>query len=178
MPYNGYSQILRISLKTEKSFIVHPWCLQSVVGLECIHWGWSAATARWGQGQLLGVSEACGSKHIFTTLSPYLCEVTASVQLALFWIVKRTTEKGLSKLHKRGRGCSATRTMQTDNDWARRKVEMDHLGGLYNHVISLVLKFRIPEIPYLNYYGLITAQENSCADLLQTLRFLAENISF
>ena len=34
--------------KTKKSFIAHPWCLQSVVGLECIHWGWSAAIARWG----------------------------------------------------------------------------------------------------------------------------------
>ena len=43
MQYNGYSQILRISLKTEKSFIARPWCLQPIVGLECIHWGWSAA---------------------------------------------------------------------------------------------------------------------------------------
>ena len=59
LQYYGYSQMLRISLKMEKSFIAHPWCLQSVVGLECIHWGWSAATAQWGQGQLLGMSEAC-----------------------------------------------------------------------------------------------------------------------
>ena len=34
MPYNSCSQILAISLKTEKSFIAHPWCLLSVVGLE------------------------------------------------------------------------------------------------------------------------------------------------
>ena len=58
-PYTGYSQILRISLKTEKKIITHPWCLQSVVGLELIHWGWSAATAQWVQGHLLGVSEVC-----------------------------------------------------------------------------------------------------------------------
>ena len=64
MPYNGYSQMLCISLKTEKSFIAHPWCLQPVVGLECIQWGWSAATARWGQGQWLGVSEPCA--HIYS----------------------------------------------------------------------------------------------------------------
>ena len=56
----GCSQMLHISFKTEKSFISHSWCLQSVVGLGCIHWGWSAAPARWGQGQLLGVSEAYG----------------------------------------------------------------------------------------------------------------------
>ena len=37
--YNGYSQMLRISLKTEKYFIAHPSCLQSVVGLECFHLG-------------------------------------------------------------------------------------------------------------------------------------------
>ena len=46
MPYNGCSQMLHISLKTEKSFIGHPLCLQSVVGLECIRWGWPASTAR------------------------------------------------------------------------------------------------------------------------------------
>ena len=27
-----------------------PWIQRPVVGLECIHWAWSAATARWGQG--------------------------------------------------------------------------------------------------------------------------------
>ena len=34
MPYNGCSQMVSISLKTKKSFIAHPWCLLSVVGLE------------------------------------------------------------------------------------------------------------------------------------------------
>ena len=34
VPYNGCSQILHISLKTEKSFIAHPWCLLSIVGLK------------------------------------------------------------------------------------------------------------------------------------------------
>ena len=42
MLYKSYSQMLCNYLKTEKSFIAHHWCLQSVVGLECIHWGWSA----------------------------------------------------------------------------------------------------------------------------------------
>ena len=49
-----------ILLKRKKSFIAHPWCLQSVVGLQCIRWGWSAVTAQWSQGQLLGLGEACG----------------------------------------------------------------------------------------------------------------------
>ena len=35
MPYNGCSQMVSISIKTKKkSFITHPWCLLSVVGLE------------------------------------------------------------------------------------------------------------------------------------------------
>ena len=34
MSYNGCLQMLHISLKTEKSFIAHPWCLLCVVGLE------------------------------------------------------------------------------------------------------------------------------------------------
>ena len=34
MPYNGCSQMLHISLKTEKSFIAHPWRLLCVVGLD------------------------------------------------------------------------------------------------------------------------------------------------
>ena len=34
VPYNGCSQMLHISFKTEKSFIAHPWCLLSIVGLE------------------------------------------------------------------------------------------------------------------------------------------------
>ena len=41
-------------------YIAHPWCLQPILGIECIHWGWSTATAWWGQGQLLGVKGACG----------------------------------------------------------------------------------------------------------------------
>ena len=46
VPYNGCSQMLHISLKTEKSFIAHPWCLLSVVGLEeySSH-DWRAATS-------------------------------------------------------------------------------------------------------------------------------------
>ena len=46
MPRNGCSQMLHISLKTEKSFIAHPWCLQSVVDLEeyPAH-DWRAATS-------------------------------------------------------------------------------------------------------------------------------------
>ena len=46
MPYNGCSQMLHISLKTEKSFIAHPWRLLCVVGLEeySAH-DWRAATS-------------------------------------------------------------------------------------------------------------------------------------
>ena len=46
MPYNGCSQMLHISLKTEKSFIAHPWRLLCVVGLEeySAH-AWRAATS-------------------------------------------------------------------------------------------------------------------------------------
>ena len=46
MPYNGCSQMLHISLKTEKSFIAHPWHLLCVVGLEeySAH-DWRAATS-------------------------------------------------------------------------------------------------------------------------------------
>ena len=46
VPYNGCSQKLHILLKMEKSFIAHPWCLQSVVGLEeySAH-DWRAATS-------------------------------------------------------------------------------------------------------------------------------------
>ena len=46
MPYNGCSQMVSISLKTKKSFIAHPWCLLSVVGLEkySAH-DWRAATS-------------------------------------------------------------------------------------------------------------------------------------
>ena len=50
MPYNICSQMLHILLKTEKSFIAHPWCLLSVVGLEeySAH-DWQAATlVEWG----------------------------------------------------------------------------------------------------------------------------------
>ena len=46
MAYNGCSQMLHISLKTEKSFIAHPWRLLCVVGLEeySAH-DWRAATS-------------------------------------------------------------------------------------------------------------------------------------
>ena len=46
MPYNGCLQMLHISLKTEKSFIAHPWRLLCVVGLEedSVH-DWQAATS-------------------------------------------------------------------------------------------------------------------------------------
>ena len=46
MPYNGCLQMLHISLKTEKSFIAHPWRLLCVVGLEeySAH-DWRAATS-------------------------------------------------------------------------------------------------------------------------------------
>ena len=46
LPYNGCSQMVSISLKTKKSFIAHPWCLLSVVGLEkySAH-DWRAATS-------------------------------------------------------------------------------------------------------------------------------------
>ena len=46
MPYDGCSQMLHISLKTEKSFIAHPWRLLCVVGLEeySTH-DWRAATS-------------------------------------------------------------------------------------------------------------------------------------
>ena len=46
MQYNGCSQMLRISLKTENIFIAHPWCLQPVVGLGdySVH-DWRAATS-------------------------------------------------------------------------------------------------------------------------------------
>ena len=46
MPYNGCSQMVSISLKTKKSFIAHPWCLLSVVGLEeySVH-NWRPATS-------------------------------------------------------------------------------------------------------------------------------------
>ena len=36
MPFNGCSQMLHISLKTEKSFIAHPWRLLCVVALRSI----------------------------------------------------------------------------------------------------------------------------------------------
>ena len=44
--YNDCSQIVSISLKTKKSFIAHPWCLLSAVGLEeySAH-DWRAATS-------------------------------------------------------------------------------------------------------------------------------------
>ena len=46
MPYNGCSQMLHISLQTEKSFIAHHWRLLCVVGLEeySAH-DWRAATS-------------------------------------------------------------------------------------------------------------------------------------
>ena len=46
MPYTGCSEMLHISLKTEKSFIAHPWRLLCVVGLEeySAH-DWRAATS-------------------------------------------------------------------------------------------------------------------------------------
>ena len=46
MPYNGCSQMLHTSLKTEKYFIAHPWRLLCVVGLEeySAH-DWRAATS-------------------------------------------------------------------------------------------------------------------------------------
>ena len=46
MPYNSCSQMLHISLKTEKSFIAHPLCMLSVVGLgEYSAHDWRAATS-------------------------------------------------------------------------------------------------------------------------------------
>ena len=46
MPYNGCSQMVSISLKTQKSFIAHPCCLLSVVGLEeYSDHDWRAATS-------------------------------------------------------------------------------------------------------------------------------------
>ena len=46
IPYNGCSQMLHISLKTEKSFIAHPWCLLCIVGLEVYSaHDWGAATS-------------------------------------------------------------------------------------------------------------------------------------
>ena len=50
IPFSVYLEIACITFKTEKSFIAHPWIQRPVVGLACIHWAWSAATARWGQG--------------------------------------------------------------------------------------------------------------------------------
>ena len=56
--------MLHISLKTEKSFIAHPWRLLCVVGLEeySAH-DWRAATL-----QLLGESGACDFDHGELTL--------------------------------------------------------------------------------------------------------------
>ena len=46
MPYNGCSQMLHISLKTEKSFIAHPSRLLCIVGLEEYSaQDWRAATS-------------------------------------------------------------------------------------------------------------------------------------
>ena len=43
MSYKCCSQMLCISLKTEKSFIAHPWCLLSVAGLEYEFSSWLAS---------------------------------------------------------------------------------------------------------------------------------------
>ena len=50
IPFIVYLEIPCITFKTEKSVIAHPWIQWPVVGLECILWAWSAATARGGQG--------------------------------------------------------------------------------------------------------------------------------
>ena len=50
IPFSVCLEIPCITFKTEKSFIAHLWIQRPVVGLECIHWAWSAATAPWGQG--------------------------------------------------------------------------------------------------------------------------------
>ena len=46
IPFSVYLEIPCITFKTAKSFIAHPWIQRPVFGLECIHWAWSAATAR------------------------------------------------------------------------------------------------------------------------------------
>ena len=54
MLYNGCSQILHISLKTEKYFIAHPWRLLSVVGLELMT---GEPRPRYSALQLLGETQ-------------------------------------------------------------------------------------------------------------------------
>ena len=39
-----YLEIPCITFKTENSFIAQPWIQRPVLGLECIHWAWSAAS--------------------------------------------------------------------------------------------------------------------------------------
>ena len=59
---------------TQHHFLIKHWSQRTdrrsaaIVGLECIQWGWSTATAWWGQGQVLGVSEACADNRPSPTL--------------------------------------------------------------------------------------------------------------
>ena len=46
IPFSVYLEIPCITFEMEKSFIANLWIQRPVVGLECIHWAWSAATAR------------------------------------------------------------------------------------------------------------------------------------
>ena len=83
--------MLHISLKMEKNCIAHPWCLQPVVGLEWL--GWSAATARWGQEQLLAVSEACGYGYVHSyNIAVLHTEVSLHPRLKGLFMIVATTQ--------------------------------------------------------------------------------------
>ena len=81
MPYNGCSQMLHISLKTEKSFIAHLWRLLCVVGLEeySAH-DWRAATSGTARSSYLArVGPVC------QTTSPWESYFCASFPSCELW---------------------------------------------------------------------------------------------
>ena len=85
MPYDGCLQILRSSLKMD--FFYRPpldACSLLLALSECIHWGWSAATARWGQGP--GVRD-CNLAWVRPVIGTNGVQLTdACMSLRLWWV--------------------------------------------------------------------------------------------
>ena len=117
--------MLRIQLKTEKSFIAHPWCLLSVVGLEeySAH-DWRAATSvqrapvTWREwGLWFGISECVKLVSHVWRLAHHWCrywpdaiyvDIETHVNYRHWWIVKFHFPLNITSRHSPGLTVSVT----------------------------------------------------------------------
>ena len=92
MPYNGCSQCCTVSLKTEKPFIAHPWCLLCVVGLEeySAH-DWRVATSGTARSSYLA---RVGPVHRRNTPSAKLPSLTALTGGSLICLLNSPLPQG------------------------------------------------------------------------------------